>query len=730
MNLTTVKDIIGYFVGKISTEIKVDNYEAATGGYKVFTCNTKWAMLYFNVEIRVLNEQTNEYEYVDAEISEVDFNKYFVIKTVTEPILGIRLKPLHFRSGTILQTREELSADPNFASPYERTPMIFVREIAGEERQSKYSNQIERRLLEIPEIFFLAPCGKADRTNVAYEDVIYPMLNVVRLFENVLYTERRIVSRFNSFEVKYHTKFAVNTRQGNTEWVFDEALAGAELNINIGLLVDAYNDCKCNEAIVPTNPCLNAQISINEVSFSTVESGGELNIIVEDTDGLEVGSKVGNKWVVPKGEICDPATYVLKNSLNVTLETGTINSGASADIVAPNGVVTVTDSAASNLYVVSVVSNGAVTQAIGDSTANLVDSANAPISTTLLKAQETKAITAPDGTVNVRDSAGVLIEAKTVKSNGTETATVADSSITNDATTPTYTQLVKATEGLVLPTQSIEVNDVVEGSINSVGTIDINITDGVNPVVPDSVGISGRTVTIAVPSGGGSPSGVAFNFVPPEQNTSYGDFDIGWRRQNGWFDDHVNPPFPEVIAELDYTSANYHFLLKNALKVRTNSTVRRFVDIDGLQEFPATNNKDKVIIDKYTSLAAYRDPHSLGTFANRQAALDFAQTLNINVDGVIFNDWYMVGYCELLAIMGNFLVPRGGTGNNSDPITSKVIFTGPTANHNVQTAFTNIIFGGTNILGYRALATISYQATGGADYAFFIHKAKHLITAP
>jgi hypothetical protein len=292
-----------------------------------------------------------------------------------------------------------------------------------------------------------------------------------------------------------------------------------------------------------------------------------------------------------------------------------------------------------------------------------------------------------------------------------------------------YTDTVASGGLLILPDQTIEVNTVNEGSIPSVGTIEIDITDGTNPVTPNDVTIVGRKVTVEVPSGGGSPSGVLLHIVQPEQNTSYGNYDIGWRRQNGWFD-YVPPAYPEVIAELDYSSANFHFTLKNSLRVRSNASVRRFVDMDGLQEFPATNNKNLVVVDKYTGLISYRDPHSLGTFTNRQAALDFAQTLNINVDGVVLDDWYMVGYNELLTILGQFLVPRGGTTNNFDPVTSKVIFTGPTANHNVQTAFTNILFSGTNILGYRALSSPSYQAVGGTDYAFFIHKGFSLITAP
>jgi hypothetical protein len=56
----------------------------------------------------------------------------------------------------------------------------------------------------------------------------------------------------------------------------------------------------------------------------------------------------------------------------------------------------------------------------------------------------------------------------------------------------------------VIPDQTIEVNTVNEGAIPSVGTIEIDITDGTNPVVPNDVTIVGRKVTVEVPSGGGA----------------------------------------------------------------------------------------------------------------------------------------------------------------------------------------------------------------------------------
>jgi len=75
--------------------------------------------------------------------------------------------------------------------------------------------------------------------------------------------------------------------------------------------------------------------------------------------------------------------------------------------------------------------------------------------------------------------------------------TCADATVENSDAT--YTASVESGGVLVLPDQTIEVNTVNEGSIPSVGTIEIDITDGTNPVTPDDVTISGRTITIEVP---------------------------------------------------------------------------------------------------------------------------------------------------------------------------------------------------------------------------------------
>jgi hypothetical protein len=56
-------------------------------------------------------------------------------------------------------------------------------------------------------------------------------------------------------------------------------------------------------------------------------------------------------------------------------------------------------------------------------------------------------------------------------------------------------------------------------------TIDVQVTDGTNPVTPDDVTVVGNTVTIEVPAGGGAPVGATL--MKTGQTTSYRTGDDG-----------------------------------------------------------------------------------------------------------------------------------------------------------------------------------------------------------
>jgi len=78
-----------------------------------------------------------------------------------------------------------------------------------------------------------------------------------------------------------------------------------------------------------------------------------------------------------------------------------------------------------------------------------------------------------------------------------------------DSDGSTYTQpSVEDVVCTLSPDTSLEVNGTPEGTFAAGSTIEVNITDGVNPVTPDDVTVVGDVVTIEVPSGGGlDPAG-------------------------------------------------------------------------------------------------------------------------------------------------------------------------------------------------------------------------------
>jgi hypothetical protein len=202
---------------------------------------------------------------------------------------------------------------------------------------------------------------------------------------------------------------------------------------------------------------------------------------------------------------------VLKNSLNETLSTQEEPAGINVEVIAGDIDLTIVDQDAEtydsktivvkdqtvqvNRPPVSIQLNSVEMDTVksGDGTLNV--EVRRATGSTLVGAKQGQYWRIANSVVNIRKSDGVLIEAKSVAAEDTEDAVVADSVVTNDATTPTYTANVKATDGLVLPPQQINVNNIDRGDINSVGAIDINLN-----VTPNSVGIVGRTVTVEVPS--------------------------------------------------------------------------------------------------------------------------------------------------------------------------------------------------------------------------------------
>jgi hypothetical protein len=165
-----------------------------------------------------------------------------------------------------------------------------------------------------------------------------------------------------------------------------------------------------------------------------------------------------------------------------------------------------------------------------DATAVLENTQGAELSSTDIPSGSSAVIVAPDGSVTVENSQGVTVDSGAVASGGFNTFNVADSIVTlqNEigtiqtvvnlpATDPltlvalgsqvgnsdgSYNTIVPSGVGLNIPDSQINVNGNNEGNVVSVKTIDVNLTDGTNPVTPNDVTLVGNTLTIEVPAGG------------------------------------------------------------------------------------------------------------------------------------------------------------------------------------------------------------------------------------
>jgi hypothetical protein len=602
----------------------------------------------------------------------------------------------------------------------------------------------------------------------AYENLIYPLMLVYPLGGSlsgttytrnyrVIIADRVLKSEGNELEVEsdtqlialdtlaYWMKLGQNERfsitSSNTITPFWEKwgdeVTGHFVDIGIEEFYD-FNSCAIplSSAIPsPTNPCKDARILINSVIYGNAPSDTNFNVVVKDQLGDLVGSLIGGEWIVNTGGgSCPDASYTIEDSLGNVLYTGTIPSGGSATEVIGNSTLNVNKSDGTLISSRSILAQGTDSYNVGDSSAVLKDEDGNVLSTTPIKATETEDIVAPNGDVSVNSVAfddvlsGGTLNIQVRKSTGNDLIgskqgqywRIGDSTITNSDSS--YDVDVKATESLVLPDSQINVNGVDSGDVVSVKTIDVNLEDSVGaPVVPTSVGLVGNTLTIEVPTGA-TPSGVLFKKQIPTQYTSYRTGDVGDRVQTGWFD-YTPPTTPEVIAELDYTSANFFTILKNNLVVDGVSSKVRFVDVDGGQTWSATGNKNLATIDKLTGLMYRRLQIGTNSWANH---IDNALSYSVVIDGVTYDDWYLASLDEILQVFHNY----AGVNANVDPATSAQYLEINVSN-NITTANTNP--SNTAQTWYfdnssRNYAALSKASTGGAVY--YVRKCENLITAP
>jgi hypothetical protein len=148
------------------------------------------------------------------------------------------------------------------------------------------------------------------------------------------------------------------------------------------------------------------------------------------------------------------------------------------------------------------------------------------------------------------------------------------------------------------PDVDLEINGVNEGSFAAGSTIELNLTDGVNPVTPDSVTVVGNVVTAQVPA---AVANIATSLpIKSGQTVSFNDYDDG-QFQFGRLVDPNTLDEPNVFGNLN-----------------------RFTAIDGSQSF----GSPVVFVDHSTQQKDGRIIwYTLGTVGNLEGQLSFANDL-------------------------------------------------------------------------------------------------------
>jgi hypothetical protein len=250
----------------------------------------------------------------------------------------------------------------------------------------------------------------------------------------------------------------------------------------------------------------------------------DLGCIVDEVG--EVGYNEGRGAIVN-------ATFKDKYALNKSMFINGMMNGITPTPPAPScDPANVENSDGS--YTATVASGG--TLILPDETINLVDEFGNPISTFTFPVYTdpnidiTSYCPAPaDATAVLKDTSGNTLSTTNIPSGTSDDIIAPDADVENSDAS--YTASVESGGTLVLPDSDVNVNGNLEGTVVSVQPIDIDVTDGTNPVTPTSIGIVGNTVTIEVPAAGGAPVGATL--MKTGQTTSYRTGDDADTRAEG-----------------------------------------------------------------------------------------------------------------------------------------------------------------------------------------------------
>jgi hypothetical protein len=316
----------------------------------------------------------------------------------------------------------------------------------------------------------------------------------------------------------------------------------------------------------------------------------------------------GDTTLVPS---CANGTVRVFNSIEELLSTVLVSSGGVTDYTAPDATYTVQYVDGTLIESGTIPSGGSVT-------------VNVP-----------NVITCLDANWTLTDSDGNVLESGTIPSGGSATIVAPDGDVNNSDST--YTASVASGGALSLPDSQINVNSASQGNVVSVKTIDVNVTDGVDPVTPDAVTLVGNTLTIEVPNGGS----VGATLMKTGQTTSFrtgDDGDIEAGRATDFFTLAENNPFGNTQRFTGVTGGYY------------DQTLAGYYDKDGVATTKALAIPDNIVIDWSTYNGTNVLGHSLDVDATSVTwgdAIDNALAYSV---GSFISGWRLPNFNECISI--------------------------------------------------------------------------------
>lgn len=263
--------------------------------WKLTTCKTYWLRAYREIEI------DGSLYFID----EVVHNEYIVISpldgALKPTVQSFNIYAPSFYFGTRNKVNTDRISDGNLDDEKgfdAITPFAFLLSRISEVDLNDDENPVKRNANI--KIFFLEKYNLEDDTHNRnlFDSVIKQLHSMADYFIKTISDNEAKFNEPENIERRQYEAFSPDNT--NSEWYFDSSLAGVELNLTIPILDIGCDTCK---PPTPSVICAPVIVTINGETWETYKTGTVNDIIVKDTDGLEVGSKVGTEWIVPSASV-------------------------------------------------------------------------------------------------------------------------------------------------------------------------------------------------------------------------------------------------------------------------------------------------------------------------------------------------------------------------------------------------------------------------------------------